>query len=358
MLSLASFSTIFGPVEIQNIILDWSGTLVDDLAQVMEATNHVLVGFGKKALTRDEFREQFCLPVQAFYDRVLPGADWSRIDQLYWERKRPLRNTVFWLPHAVDFLEFCRAQKYPTFILSTISEESFEIHAKRLPILEYLTHAYVGIPDKIKKLPELLATHRLDPAATLFVGDMAHDVDAGRAAGVRTCGVLTGYNTLSQLRQAGADFIVEHLGELKQRLSPGPASAAPITTVGGLIFNDRGEVLMLRTRKWSNLWGIPGGKVKTGETLEAALARELKEETGLQIADVRFAMVQDCVNSSEFYKPAHFVLLNYVCRARGGTVTLNEEAQEFQWLPPRDALRLPLNTPTRRLLEHVLDHGR
>jgi len=348
-------------MNIRNVILDWSGTLVDDLTQVMEATNHVLGGFGKPALTRDEFREQFCLPVHAFYDRVLPGADWTKIERLYWEKKRPIRHTIFWLPHAVEFLEFCRAQKFPTFLLSTISVESFELHTRRMPILEYLTHPYVGVPDKVKKLPEILRERRLDAAETLFVGDMAHDVEAGRAAGVRTCGVLTGYNTLRQLREASPDLIVEHLLELKQKLAGDAAKGTgefPVTTVGGLIFNDRGAVLMLRTRKWSNLWGIPGGKVKTGETLEAALARELKEETGLDIAEVRFAMAQDCVNSPEFYKPAHFVLLNYTCRAKDGAVRLNDEAQEFRWLPPREALQMPLNTPTRILIEHVLNHGR
>ena len=258
---------------IRNLILDWSGTLVDDLTQVMEATNNVLVGFGKAPLTRDQFREEFCLPVHAYYDRVLPGADWKRIEQLYWEKKRPLRNTIFWLPHAVDFLEFCRAQKMPTFILSTISEESFEIHTKRMPILDYVTHAYVGVPDKVKRLPEILRERNLDARETLFIGDMAHDIDAGRAAGVRTCGVLTGYNTLRQLREAKPDIIVEHLAELKLKLAPAGSDASPdmpVTTVGGLISNDRGEVLMLRTRKWSNLWGIPGDKVKKGESRDAA----------------------------------------------------------------------------------------
>jgi len=80
----------------------------------------------------------------------------------------------------------------------------------------------------------------------------------------------------------------------------------------------------------------------------------LKEETNLDITEIEFVLVQDCIGSNEFYRDAHFVLLNYTCRATGSqTVILNEEAEEFRWLPLEDALELPLNTPTRILLEAV-----
>ena len=57
--------------------------------------------------------------------------------------------------------------------------------------------------------------------------------------------------------------------------------------MGALIFNAAGEVLMVRTHKWSNLWGIPGGKIKWGEPSEDALRREIKEETDLEIDGYR-----------------------------------------------------------------------
>jgi ADP-ribose pyrophosphatase YjhB (NUDIX family) len=196
---------------------------------------------------------------------------------------------------------------------------------------------------------------------------MEHDIATSRHGGIASCAVLTGYNSLAQLRAAGPDVIVEHLGELRSilerngmRLRPAPgaprAESHPIPTVGALIFDGAGRVLMIRTHKWSNLWGIPGGKIKTGETSEAALRRELLEETALEVDDIEFVLVQDCVSSPEFYRDAHFVLLNYTCRCRPGLesgVRLNEEAQEFRWLSLDDAFRLPLNTPTRRLLEVV-----
>ena len=177
----------------------------------------------------------------------------------------------------------------------------------------------------------------------------------------RSCAVLTGYQMLEQLRASGPDLIVEHLVELRHVLErngfePGPVSEAqPVVTVGALIFNSCHEVLMIRTHKWSNLWGIPGGKVKWGENSLDALRREVEEETNLQVNDVQFALVQDCIHSKEFYRDAHFVLLNYTCRCEEPfEVRLNEEANDHRWVAPAAALQMDLNAPTRVLLEAVL----
>jgi ADP-ribose pyrophosphatase YjhB (NUDIX family) len=202
----------------------------------------------------------------------------------------------------------------------------------------------------------------LGPVETLFVGDMQHDIKTARHGGIHSCAVLTGYNTLEQLRAAQPDLIVEHLGELRDILEQNnlhlkPASKhrednhTPIVTVGALIFNDSNQVLMVRTHKWSDLWGIPGGKIKSGEPAEEALRRELKEETALDITDINFVLVQDCIHSKEFYRDAHFVLLNYTCRCSGEPVVrLNEEAREFRWATLDEALAMPINAPTRKLL--------
>jgi ADP-ribose pyrophosphatase YjhB (NUDIX family) len=195
---------------------------------------------------------------------------------------------------------------------------------------------------------------------------MQHDVETAHHGGIHSCAVLTGYNTLEQLRAAEPDLIVEHLGELRRvleqndlSLKPAPAdfeaTHPPLATVGALIFNGTGEVLMIRTHKWSNLWGIPGGKIKWGEPSADALRREIAEETGLTVEHIEFVLVQDCIHSKEFYRDAHFVLLNYTCRCVGQPhVILNDEAREARWVTMAEASRLPLNTPTRKLLEAVM----
>ena len=84
----------------------------------------------------------------------------------------------------------------------------------------------------------------------------------------------------------------------------------------------------------------------------------MKEETALDITDIRFVLVQDCIHSKEFYRDAHFVLLNYRALAAGAQkVTLNDEAREFRWVRLAAALALPINTPTRILLAAVADTG-
>jgi len=132
------------------------------------------------------------------------------------------------------------------------------------------------------------------------------------------------------------------------------ALARPVVTVGALIQHSSGRLLMIRTHKWGHRWGIPGGKIERGESSEQALRREVMEETGLELGDIRFVLVQDCIDSPEFQRPAHFVLLNYFARTEQGDVTLNEEAEEFQWLSPTEALALDLNQPTRLLIEAAI----
>ena len=129
--------------------------------------------------------------------------------------------------------------------------------------------------------------------------------------------------------------------------------------MGALILNEAGEMLLIRTHKWSHRWGIPGGKIKRGETCEEALVREIAEETTLTLKDIEFVMVQDCIEPPEFQRSAHFLLLNYIARCvdEHPGVVLNEEAQAFQWLPLDAALKVDLNIPTRVLIDECVRRG-
>jgi len=350
---------------IRNIIFDWSGTLVDDLPAVWKATNYVLTQAERQEMTLEQFRAEFCLPFNLFYDRHVPHVKLAQLEEWFHSRFREVQDSVCELPHARDFLEFCRSKRLRTFLLSTVHRDHFAVQSATTGFGQYLERPYLNVWDKRKKIHEILAENKLDPDETLFIGDMQHDIETARHGGIHSCAVLTGYNTLEQLRAAQPDVIVEHLRELRDILEQNDLNLKPlvkafeeghppIATVGALIFDQRGKVLMIRTHKWSNLWGIPGGKIKWGEPSIDALRREIKEETNLEVDNIEFVLVQDCIHSKEFYRDAHFVLLNYTCKCSGGSdVILNDEAREFRWVSIEEALKLAINQPTRKLLEVV-----
>ena len=351
---------------IRNVIFDWSGTLVDDLPAVWQATNYVLAQCQKAEMSLEQFRAEFCLPFTIFYERHVPHATLGQLEGWFHGRFKEVQNSVVALPHAREFLEFCRARKLRTFLLSTVHRDHFEVQSAATGFGQYLDRPYLNVWDKRKKIHEILEENQLNPDETLFIGDMQHDIETARHGEIHSCAVLTGYNTLEQLRVAHPDLIVEHLGELREILEQNELHLKPqtkefeqdhppIVTVGGLIFNGQGQVLMIRTHKWSNLWGIPGGKIKWGEPAMDALRREILEETNLEAQDIKFVLVQDCIHSKEFYRDAHFVLLNYTCRCAGDReVKLNDEAREYRWVSAAEALAMPINQPTRTLLLAVL----
>lgn len=355
---------LYARVVIRNVIFDWSGTLVDDLPAVWEASNHVFRLAGAPPLTLEEFRAEFQLPYRGFYQKFLPHLPLEQLEVWFHSRFAECQDSVVPLPHARELLEFCAHQGLRLFVLTAVHPQHFAAQAEAIGFGRYFERVYAGVVDKRSRITELLSENLLDREATLFIGDMQHDIETARQGGIHAVAVLTGYNSLGQLRQAAPDLIVEHLGEFQVLLQrqelclrppeqPAPRRF-PIPTVGGLIFNDAGQILLVRTNKWSNLWGIPGGKIEWGEPSGEALRRELREETGLDVTDIKFVLVQDAIQPPEFYKEAHFLLLNYTCRAPGfQIVRLNAEAQEFRWLSVNEAWRLPLNGPTRVLLEAV-----
>ena len=202
---------------IRNIIFDWSGTLVDDLPAVWSATNHVLTQAGLAEITLEQFRAEFCLPFTKFYNRHTPHLAIEQLEAWFHARFKEVQHCVVELPHARDFLQFCRTRRFRCFLLSTVHPDHFATQAA-IGFHDFLERPYLGVWNKREKIHEVLAENNLVARETLFIGDMEHDIETARHGGVHSCAVLTGYNTLAQLKAAAPDLIVEHLGELRRIL--------------------------------------------------------------------------------------------------------------------------------------------
>jgi nucleoside triphosphatase len=140
-------------------------------------------------------------------------------------------------------------------------------------------------------------------------------------------------------------------------IAPPTVKKYPLPAVAALIAGPDGRVLIVRTHKWSGLWGVPGGKVDYGEDILSALRREMREEVGLEIHSERYAFLSEIIEDEKFYKPMHFISLEYVAHADSAVVTPNEEIAEFAWVTLEEALTYPVNEYTRKLLQWSLENG-
>jgi nucleoside triphosphatase len=131
----------------------------------------------------------------------------------------------------------------------------------------------------------------------------------------------------------------------------------PLPAVAALIAGPSGRVLIVRTHKWSGLWGVPGGKVDYGEEILTALRREMQEEVGLTIHSEQYAFLSEIIEDANFHKPMHFISLEYVARSDSEDVVFNEEIAEFAWVTLQEALTYPVNTYTKKLLEWCVTNG-
>ena len=130
----------------------------------------------------------------------------------------------------------------------------------------------------------------------------------------------------------------------------------PRLTVGAMLFKkDKEKILLLKSQKWNGRYIFPCGHVEFGETLETALKREVREETGLEIKDIRFLKVLEFIKSSEYNDNSlHFVGLQYFCRESEGDLKINREAESYVWTSVSEALKLDLESGTRETIEDYL----
>lgn len=125
----------------------------------------------------------------------------------------------------------------------------------------------------------------------------------------------------------------------------------PEPTVGALIFNPEGKILLIKSHKWRGKYVIPGGHIELGEKMEEALKREIKEETGLDIFAIKFICFQEFIFDNVFWEKKHSIFFDFACKTNSTKVKLNSEAQEFLWVTLDEALKLDVEPYTKKLLK-------
>lgn len=133
--------------------------------------------------------------------------------------------------------------------------------------------------------------------------------------------------------------------------------SSPVVGVAAVVLSGDGVLLTLRGNEPSKgRWGLPGGVVELGETVEDALIREVKEETGVLIEPSRLLSVFDSIVRDEDHKVRyHYVLCEYLCSVVGGALLASSDAMDVRWVPLGELCSIEMNPGTRRFIKKVAE---
>jgi 8-oxo-dGTP diphosphatase len=107
----------------------------------------------------------------------------------------------------------------------------------------------------------------------------------------------------------------------------------PLVGVGAVVVHD-GRVLLVRRGRepLKGHWTLPGGVLEVGESLAEGVAREVKEETGLDVEPVELIELLDRIHREEGAVRYHYVIADYLCRLRGGQLRAASDADDARWV--------------------------
>jgi 8-oxo-dGTP diphosphatase len=189
-----------------------------------------------------------------------------------------------------------------------------------------------------------------------------HRVDVTSVAGIETGWGWVRAEWVAAVRSAQGEermtagyshFLVDHghirrhrnigrpmvAGALRAAVAPSERRypSKPMVGVGAVVLSDDGRVVLVKRRQepLAGQWSLPGGMLELGESLEAGVAREVQEETGLVVTVGPVVEVFDRILLDDTGRVRyHFVLVDYLCRIRGGTLAASSDVEAATMVLP------------------------
>lgn len=174
-----------------HVVWDWNGTLLDDLAIVIEASNVGLSEFEVEPLDEDRYRDHFTRPVRAFYDslfgRSVSDDEWHRLNDVFHAEYMARADRAQLTADALDALDAVGSDPRGQSLLSMSPQHWLEGIVQRKGVIERfsLVSGLSGETGGLKAahMEEHIETLGLDPNRTVVVGDTPDDAKAARHVG-------------------------------------------------------------------------------------------------------------------------------------------------------------------------------
>ncbi|KAE8765990.1 HAD family hydrolase [Georgenia thermotolerans] len=196
------------------VLVDWNGTVMDDLDRALAAINAATAEHGLPALDRPGFQRSFTLPMRTWLRNLGVPEDHLEAVEAAWnvemQTSAPLRAGV------ADTLRVLRTAGVVTGVVTAANRAAMRYDVEHTGLRGVFDHVHTSVRDKAARLAALRPLGR----RAYYVGDTAYDIECARTAGYVAIGVGAGYQAAAILAKAGADHHLEHFSELLDIVGP------------------------------------------------------------------------------------------------------------------------------------------
>ena len=210
---------------ITHICFDLDGTLVDSSETILESTKAALDKLKiSYSIPEEDFTNMIGMHfVDIFEELKIDVPDFEKFISIYKGLYFDFMDSSVLYPEVSETLSFLNKKKIKVSLLTTKVQDQAEkiiYYFKLRSSFDFLMGRRDGLAHKPSPEPLLVICKELqvEPAHTLIVGDTELDVQCGKSAGSKTCGVLFGYRTKEQLEKEKPDFLISGLSELRKIL--------------------------------------------------------------------------------------------------------------------------------------------
>ena len=209
--------------KIKLIILDFDGTLADTRGLIVKTMQQTLEALGLESRTDEQCASMIGLPLKQAFTDLIPMSDEMGGQCVETYRRIFNENNALYViptfPHVMETLYKLHEQGYILTIASSRSNRSLREFVNDMDLNDVIPYV-LGAEDVTRAKPhpdpvlQTLETFGCKAEDALVVGDTWYDIEMGKRAGVKTCGVTYGNGTREELIQAGADYLVDDFGKL------------------------------------------------------------------------------------------------------------------------------------------------
>lgn len=199
---------------IKNIIFDWSGVISDACRFHHSIVNSIFSKFGAKKISLEELRQEWEQPYMIFYNKYLPQLTREEEKNAYEEAisKYPRPESY---PDIVDLIHEFKSNEINMIIISSDPLRNILLDIKRFNLEGVFKEINSDVYDKTIIVKEVIKRNKLNPEKTIFIGDTAHEITAGKVANIKTAAVTWGVHNEYRLKNTNPDFIINNLEDLK-----------------------------------------------------------------------------------------------------------------------------------------------